>query len=168
MFRKLDLFPCSGEGKKTPTLLGPLERADPLRLPNRGLPPSLPSPENWNRSSLETLRLLVIWNSGRWTKSRTQCFWMLYTTFRTLQDLLTGFYFLRISFISTSVENSVDLTQGCYILASYRVHEIYFIPSPQKEVWIHHIFVASYNTFQLTKPSFSISILHTTDTYRQT
>jgi hypothetical protein len=28
MFRKLDLFPSSGDGKKTPTLLGPLERAD--------------------------------------------------------------------------------------------------------------------------------------------
>jgi hypothetical protein len=27
-FRKLDLFPSSGEGKKTPTLLGPLERAN--------------------------------------------------------------------------------------------------------------------------------------------
>jgi hypothetical protein len=27
-FRKLDLFPSSGEGEKTPTLLGPLERAN--------------------------------------------------------------------------------------------------------------------------------------------
>jgi hypothetical protein len=27
MFRKLDLFPFSGEGRKTPTLLGPLETA---------------------------------------------------------------------------------------------------------------------------------------------
>jgi hypothetical protein len=26
-FRKLDLFPSSGEGRLTPTLLGPLERA---------------------------------------------------------------------------------------------------------------------------------------------
>jgi hypothetical protein len=28
MFRKLDLFPFSGERKETPTLLGPLERTD--------------------------------------------------------------------------------------------------------------------------------------------
>jgi hypothetical protein len=27
-FRKLDLFPSSGEGSETPTLLGPLERAN--------------------------------------------------------------------------------------------------------------------------------------------
>jgi hypothetical protein len=27
-FRKLDLFPSSGEGKETPTLLDPLERAN--------------------------------------------------------------------------------------------------------------------------------------------
>jgi hypothetical protein len=27
-FRKLDLFPSSGEGRETPTLLGPLERAN--------------------------------------------------------------------------------------------------------------------------------------------
>jgi hypothetical protein len=28
MFRKLDLFPSSGEGRETSTLLGPLERAN--------------------------------------------------------------------------------------------------------------------------------------------
>jgi hypothetical protein len=28
MFRKLDLFPSSGEGRETPTLMGPLERAN--------------------------------------------------------------------------------------------------------------------------------------------
>jgi hypothetical protein len=27
-FQKLDLFPSSGEGRETPTLLGPLERAN--------------------------------------------------------------------------------------------------------------------------------------------
>jgi hypothetical protein len=27
MFQKLDLFPCSGEGRETPTLLGPLEQS---------------------------------------------------------------------------------------------------------------------------------------------
>jgi hypothetical protein len=27
-FRELGLFPSSGEGRKAPTLLGPLERAD--------------------------------------------------------------------------------------------------------------------------------------------
>jgi hypothetical protein len=27
-FRKVDVFPCLGEGKETPTLLGPLERAN--------------------------------------------------------------------------------------------------------------------------------------------
>jgi hypothetical protein len=26
MFRKLDLFPSSGEGRETPTLLGPIEK----------------------------------------------------------------------------------------------------------------------------------------------
>jgi hypothetical protein len=29
-FRKLDLFPSSGEGKEVPTLLGPLEKAGPM------------------------------------------------------------------------------------------------------------------------------------------
>jgi hypothetical protein len=29
MFRKLDLFPSSGDGRETHTLLGPLERANP-------------------------------------------------------------------------------------------------------------------------------------------
>jgi hypothetical protein len=49
-FRKLDLFLSSGEEGRTPTLLGPLERANlnhwptPVRLP----PPSL---EDGNRSS---------------------------------------------------------------------------------------------------------------------
>jgi hypothetical protein len=62
MFQKLGLFLSSGEGRKMPTVLGPLESAnlsDPqvqcLRLalskgPNRvGI--FLPSPEDGNRSS---------------------------------------------------------------------------------------------------------------------
>jgi hypothetical protein len=28
MFQKLDLFPSSGEGRETPALLGPLEKAE--------------------------------------------------------------------------------------------------------------------------------------------
>jgi hypothetical protein len=31
-FRKLDLFPSSGEGRETPTLLGPLERMSVLNV----------------------------------------------------------------------------------------------------------------------------------------
>jgi hypothetical protein len=31
-FQKLDLFPSSGEGGKTPTQLGPLKRANPVIL----------------------------------------------------------------------------------------------------------------------------------------
>jgi hypothetical protein len=42
-FRELDMFPSSGEGRKTPTLLGPLERANLNRLygtqQSRCLPP---------------------------------------------------------------------------------------------------------------------------------
>jgi hypothetical protein len=39
-FRKLDLFPSSGEGEKTPAMLGPLERANlsHLRLEHMRLP----------------------------------------------------------------------------------------------------------------------------------
>jgi hypothetical protein len=48
MFWKLDLFPSSGEGGKTPTLLGPLERAN-----------LIPSPEDRNRSSFRMLCFLV-------------------------------------------------------------------------------------------------------------
>jgi hypothetical protein len=39
MFRKLDLFPSSGEGQKTPTLLGPLEKANfnlVFKIPEEG------------------------------------------------------------------------------------------------------------------------------------
>jgi hypothetical protein len=60
--RKMDLFPSSGEGRKTPTLLGPLEGANlnhdlSLALskgPNRvGVFP--PSPENGSRSSFRNV-----------------------------------------------------------------------------------------------------------------
>jgi hypothetical protein len=64
MFRKLELFPSSVEGRETPTLLGPLERANlnqcidnsslievnPFWGPNR-IGVSLLSPENGNKSS---------------------------------------------------------------------------------------------------------------------
>jgi hypothetical protein len=39
-FRKMDLFPSSGDGGKTRTQLGPLERANLNQL-SRGLPPHL-------------------------------------------------------------------------------------------------------------------------------
>jgi hypothetical protein len=57
-FWKLDMFLPSGEGKETPTILGPLERANlnhRLALskgPNR-VDVSLPSPEDRNRSTLQ-------------------------------------------------------------------------------------------------------------------
>jgi hypothetical protein len=57
MFRKLDMFPSSGEGKETPTLLGLLEKANlnHCRIalsqgPNR-VGVSLPSLEDGNRSN---------------------------------------------------------------------------------------------------------------------
>jgi hypothetical protein len=34
MFRKPDLFPSSGEGKETPTLLGPIERTNLNQVQN--------------------------------------------------------------------------------------------------------------------------------------
>jgi hypothetical protein len=62
MFRKLYRFPSSGEWKETPTLLGPLERAQLnhgtiSKGPNR-VYVSLPSPEKGNRSSF---RNVVFW-----------------------------------------------------------------------------------------------------------
>jgi hypothetical protein len=57
MFRKLNLFPSSGETRETPTLLGPLERADvqwlrlALSIGAKRVDVSLPSPENGKRSS---------------------------------------------------------------------------------------------------------------------
>jgi hypothetical protein len=47
-FRKLDLFPSSGEGVKTPTQLGRLERANLSHW-------SPPSPEDGNRSSFQNV-----------------------------------------------------------------------------------------------------------------
>jgi hypothetical protein len=55
MFRKLDLFLSSCEGRETPTVLGPLERTN----------------LKWNTSSYKTLFFLVTYNSRQWTKSRT-------------------------------------------------------------------------------------------------
>jgi hypothetical protein len=60
-FRKLDLFPSSGEGKETPTLLGPV-----IKVSSKGpkiLGVYFPSPEDGNRSSFQTLL------SGPWAKS---------------------------------------------------------------------------------------------------
>jgi hypothetical protein len=59
-FRKLDLFPFSGEGRKTPTLLGPLERANLNHLL---------SPEDGNIHFPK--RRVLAFNPRRWTKSRT-------------------------------------------------------------------------------------------------
>jgi hypothetical protein len=57
-FRKLRLFPSSGDGWETPTLLSLLERANPNHLANRvGVPPS---PEDGNRCSLRKLRFPVL------------------------------------------------------------------------------------------------------------
>jgi hypothetical protein len=36
---------------------------------------------------------------------------------------------------------------------------LYFIPSPQYDVWTHHTFISSYNTYRLIKPSWVIFLL---------
>jgi hypothetical protein len=62
-FRKLDVFPSSGEGKETPTVLGPpLERSNLNHWTRLALAKgpskagvSLPSPEDGNRSSFPNL-----------------------------------------------------------------------------------------------------------------
>jgi hypothetical protein len=72
-FRKLDLFPPSGEARETPTLLGQSTLIQWLRLalsegPNR-VGVSFPSPEERNRFSFGNVSS-SIWNSGRRAKSR--------------------------------------------------------------------------------------------------
>jgi hypothetical protein len=52
-FRKLDLFPSSGEGRETPTLLGHLQRANLYHWARVGV--SLPSSEDGNRSSFRNV-----------------------------------------------------------------------------------------------------------------
>jgi hypothetical protein len=37
MFLKLDLFPSSGEGRETPTVLGPLRRGPVIAVSSRGV-----------------------------------------------------------------------------------------------------------------------------------
>jgi hypothetical protein len=61
MFQKLDLFPSSGDGKETPTLLGPLGRANLQWLrsafskwPKR-VGVSLQTPEDGKRSTFCTI-----------------------------------------------------------------------------------------------------------------
>jgi hypothetical protein len=55
MFRKVDLFPCSGEGRETPPLLGLLERAsrdlDKVFLSNPTKQVSFIPTKNGSRSS---------------------------------------------------------------------------------------------------------------------
>jgi hypothetical protein len=71
MFRKLELFPSSGEVGKMPTLLGPLERlieVSSLR-PNRvGVFPL--SPEDGNKFCFRNI-VFNCFSCGRWTKSIT-------------------------------------------------------------------------------------------------
>jgi hypothetical protein len=73
---KRDLFPSSGEGRKTPTLLGPLERANLNHWVSAALCKGpyrvdvfLPSPGDGNRSRFEMCSSSFY--SGRWTKSGT-------------------------------------------------------------------------------------------------
>jgi hypothetical protein len=77
MFRNLDLFPSSGEGRETPTPLSPVGRTNlkhwtwsaQSKGTNR-VGVSLPSPEDGNRSRFRNAVLSAIWNSIRWTKCR--------------------------------------------------------------------------------------------------
>jgi hypothetical protein len=76
-FRKLDLFPSSGEDegedKKTPTLLGPLERANLQwfrfalsKWPNWV---GVFSPTfTWGRKQIQFPKRHVFWNTRRWKK----------------------------------------------------------------------------------------------------
>jgi hypothetical protein len=57
-FRKLDPFPSSGEERKTPTLLSPLERAN-LNHWSNIVGFSLPSPEDGNISSFRNILSLL-------------------------------------------------------------------------------------------------------------
>jgi hypothetical protein len=72
-FRKLDLFPSSGEWE-TPTLLGHLEKASPVmevssKGPNRVRVSR--SPEEGNRSSFRNAVFSSFENTVRWTLSKT-------------------------------------------------------------------------------------------------
>jgi hypothetical protein len=74
MFRKLGLFPSSGEGKETPALLGPLERANLSPDTVIEVSPFLgtqqsPSPHLKTETDpvSETFCLIVIYDSRRWT-----------------------------------------------------------------------------------------------------
>jgi hypothetical protein len=64
----MDLSPTSGEGRETPTVLGP-SRLALSKGPNT-VGVFLHSPEVEDRSDSGTLCCLVIWNPGRWIKSR--------------------------------------------------------------------------------------------------
>jgi hypothetical protein len=64
MFRKLDLFPSSGEGRQTPSLLCPLERANFNRWTSflktqQSICLALPSPEDGKRRSLQNIVFLL-------------------------------------------------------------------------------------------------------------
>jgi hypothetical protein len=61
-FQKLDLFPSSGEEQEAPTVLGPLERANPNHWS--------PSPEKGNRCGFRNVGFSSFQNTGRWTKSK--------------------------------------------------------------------------------------------------
>jgi hypothetical protein len=63
-FRKLDLFPPSGEGGKTPTLLGPLERVNFNHWTQQS--ECIPSP-TWGRKQIQFPKRCIFFNTGRWT-----------------------------------------------------------------------------------------------------
>jgi hypothetical protein len=72
-FRKLDLFQFSGEGGgKTPTQLGPLEKANLklfLRGPTEYVSSPPPSPEDGNRSSFRNVVFSRIPEDGKKSKN---------------------------------------------------------------------------------------------------
>jgi hypothetical protein len=79
-FRKLDLFPSSGEGgEKTPTQLGPLERANLSHS-------SPPSPEDGNRSSFRNVVFFGIQDDGESPEKFCE-FCTTYTIVRILSSL---------------------------------------------------------------------------------
>jgi hypothetical protein len=78
MFPNLHLFPSSSERREISTLLGPLERVNQAHWLRLALPKgpnivgvSLPLPEDGNRPSFRNVCFLIIYNSGRRTKSRS-------------------------------------------------------------------------------------------------
>jgi hypothetical protein len=68
--RKLDVFSSSDDGRATPTLLGPLERANLSGWTRVGV--SLPSPEDGNTSSFRNagLRAFRIPDVGQSTETQ--------------------------------------------------------------------------------------------------